>query len=179
VEARTLAGPKIVVSTGDANQAHAALKIIAPPGRRYVCAVIDPQSAIFAWEAFEALALDEHAMDVLVLFPDAMDVGRGLSAYLKNGTKLDRYYDPNADWRRVAKESPNPASALRALYERRMRELIGFEVGRPRTVVRAGTKDGALYRLIYGSRSKKGIAIWDDIARRSRDEQIEMYLPDV
>jgi three-Cys-motif partner protein len=70
----TSLGPKIVVSTGDANKAHYALKEVAGLGPRYVCAVIDPVSAIYEWEAFEALAYMEKALDTLVLFPDAMDL---------------------------------------------------------------------------------------------------------
>src|SRR5205823_4691268 len=111
-------GPKVVVATGDANTAHAALKILVPPGRRYICAVIDPEHAIYEWSALEALAYHEKAMDVLLLFPDEMDLGRGLAYYLREGggAKLDRYFPPGTDWRGVAKASPHPASALRALY---------------------------------------------------------------
>jgi hypothetical protein len=38
---RTLGGPKVIVCTGDANHAHLALKLIAPPKNRYLLAVID------------------------------------------------------------------------------------------------------------------------------------------
>ena len=33
--------------------------------RRYVLGIIDPTRAMFEWEAFEALAMYERAMDVL------------------------------------------------------------------------------------------------------------------
>jgi three-Cys-motif partner protein len=170
-------GPKVVVSTGDANVAHSALKILAPQGRRYICAVIDPQSAIFKWHALEALAFHEKAMDLLVLFPDAMDLGRGLKYYLEpgRGLKLDHCFAPGTDWRSVAQANPHPESALRVLYESDMRRLLGFEVGRPQTVLRAGT-NLPLYRLIFGSRSRKGIDIWNDICKRKPDEQYELPL---
>lgn len=90
----------------------------------------------------------------------------------------DRYFDPNADWRTVAKSSARPASALRELYESRIRTLIGLEVGRPRTVTIA-EKKRALYRLVYASRSKFGIELWEDVARRSRERQDEFHLPGV
>jgi hypothetical protein len=67
---------------------------------------------------------------------------------------------------------------LRTLYEEQMRSLIGLEVGRPRTISRAGT-NMALYRLVFGSRAQKGIDIWNDICRRTREEQYEMFLGDV
>jgi three-Cys-motif partner protein len=175
-------GPKIVVSTGDANKAHYALKEVAGLGPRYMCAVIDPASAVYEWEAFEALAYTEKALDTLVLFPDAMDLGRGLPYYLRQGKgdKLDRCFGPVGmrEWREIARQAAHPESALRALYENQMRSLIGLEVGRPRTVTRTGTKM-ALYRLVFGSRNQKGIDIWNDICRRTRDEQYEMFLGDV
>jgi three-Cys-motif partner protein len=170
-------GPKIVVSTGDANVAHAALKILAPKGRRYICAVIDPHSAIYEWNALAALTYHEKAMDLLVLFPDAMDLGRGLAQYLREGRgqKLDRCFAFGRDWRAVAKMSAHPESALRVLYEEDMRRLLGFRVGRPETVRRAGT-NLPLYRLIFGSKSQKGIDIWDDICKRKPGEQYELPL---
>jgi hypothetical protein len=49
-------GPKVIVTTGDANATHLALKAVAPQGKRYICAVIDPASAVYTWEALEAVA---------------------------------------------------------------------------------------------------------------------------
>lgn len=168
-------GPKIVVSTGDANKAHTALKVIAPPGRRYICSVIDPQSAIYEWHALEALAFREKAMDVLLLFPDEMDLGRGLAYYLRDGGggKLDRYFPSGTDWRGIAKASPHPASALRRLYEERMETLLGFKIGHPKTV---SMGQRPLYRLIFASRNQLGIDIWNDICKRTRGEQYELPL---
>lgn len=166
-------GPKVVVATGDANTAHAALKLIAPQGRHYICAVIDPESAVYEWSALEALAYHEKAMDVLLLFPDEMDLGRGLAYYLREGrgAKLDRYFPPGTDWRSVAKASPHPASALRCLYEERMETLLGFKVGHTKTV---SMGKRALYRLVFGSRDQLGINIWNDICTRTRGEQYEL-----
>ena len=171
-------GPKVVVATGDANTAHVALKLIAPQGRRYMCAVIDPNHAIYEWSALEALAFREKAMDVLLLFPDEMDLGRGLPYYLRDGggAKLDRYFPPGTDWRGVAKASAHPASALRALYEERMETLLGFKIGGPKTV---SMGNRALYRLVFGSRDPLGIKIWNNICTRTRGEQYELPFLDL
>jgi three-Cys-motif partner protein len=171
-------GPKIIVSSGDANSAHTALKVVAPPGRRYICSVIDPQSAIYEWRALEALAFREKAMDVLLLFPDEMDLGRGLAYYLREGSggKLDRYFPPGTDWRGVAKASAHPSSALRRLYEERMETLLGFKIGHPKTV---SMGQRALYRLVFASRNQLGIDIWNDICKRTRGEQYELPFLDV
>jgi hypothetical protein len=111
-----------------------------------------------------------------------MDLGRGLPYYLRpgRGGKLDRCFGVGSEelWRERAKASGHPESALRELYEEQMRTKLTLKVGRPRTISRFGT-NMPLYRLVFGSRSQKGIDIWDDICRRSRDEQIEFPLLDV
>ena len=172
-------GPKVVITTGDANTAHFAVKALEPDGWHYLCAIIDPQRAIYEWTALEALAYGERAMDVLMLFPDEMDLGRGLTAYLEGGgVKLDRCFGP-ADWRAAVRADPRHApSALRALYERQMQRLLGFKIGRAKTVEIAKTRR-ALYRLVFGSRNKLGIEIWENICRRTPGEQYEMWLPGV
>jgi three-Cys-motif partner protein len=166
-------GPKIVVSTGDANHAHVALKVLAPRTRRYICAVIDPESAIYEWQALERLADGERAMDVLMLFPDEMDLGRGLRYYLERGEKLDRLFPPGTEWRSVARSSAHAPSALRRLYEQQMASLLSFKIGHPKTVSLAGRP---LYRLVFASRDNLGIKIWNEICRKTRDEQYELPL---
>jgi three-Cys-motif partner protein len=172
-------GPKVIISTGDANLAHRALKILMRERRRYLCAVIDPPSAIYEWRAFESLAWGERAMDVLTLFPDEMDIGRGLAYYLREGggAKLDKYYPPRAPWREVASANPAHApAALRAFYENEIERLLGFTIGQPKTISTGLGR--ALYSLVFGSRNALGVNIWNDIVRRSRNEQIELPILD-
>jgi three-Cys-motif partner protein len=173
-------GPKVVVATGDANEAHHALKIIAPDERRYICAVIDPPSAIYEWRALDALTFHERAMDLLTLFPDEMDIGRGLAYYLRTGggDKLDKYFPKASDWRAVVNANPAHApSALRAFYETEIERLLGLKIGKPKTISTGVGR--ALYRLVFASRKQLAIDIWNDIVRRSRNEQIELPLLDV
>jgi three-Cys-motif partner protein len=167
-------GPKVVVCTGDANDAHLAFKLVVQPGWRYICAALDPPSAIYKWRALEALSFREKAMDVLTIFPDEMDIGRGLTYYLRErrGEKLNEYFPPKTDWRSVAKANPAHApAALRTLYENEMERLLDFKIGKPKTISMGGR---ALYRLVFGSRKQLGVDLWNDICRRSRDEQIEL-----
>src|SRR5439155_26369456 len=121
-----LSGRKIVLATQDANIAHLALKRLAPQGRRYICCVIDPQSAIYEWNALAGLVYCERHIDVLELFPDEIDLSRGLAYYLRDGggDKLDRYFPDRVDWRSVAKSHAHPQSALRRLYEEKMELLL-------------------------------------------------------
>jgi three-Cys-motif partner protein len=166
-------GPKVIVSTGDANMAHVALKKIVPVGRRYICAVVDPPHAIYEWNAMEMLTFHARAMDVLTLFPDEMDIGRGLPYYLREGhEKLDKYFPRHVEWRAVVKANPaHPTAALRARYEQEI-ERLGFKIGNPKTI--SMDQGPALYRLVFGSRSGLGIKLWNNICLRSRYEQYEL-----
>lgn len=161
----TLGGPKIIVSTGDANEAHVALKMVAPRGKRYVCAVIDPESAIYEWDAMVGLAAYEEGFDALILFPDEMEA-RALKYYMRGNQKLDRCYGRGVDWQSRIRASAHPASDLRLLYEERLKSL-GLLVGRPKTVSMANTRR-ALYRLIFVTRSAFAIKLWQRILERPR-----------
>jgi three-Cys-motif partner protein len=150
-------GLKVIVATGDANAAHLALNEVVPAGRRYICAVIDPPSAIYEWGALEMLTFREKAMDVLTLFPDEMDIGRGLSYYLRKGRgqKLDKYFPPGTDWREVARaNAAHPTAALRALYEDEIERRLDFKIGNAKTISMGGGR--ALYRSSSRARASSG-----------------------
>lgn len=171
-------GPKVVITTGDANTAPFILQpLIASLGRRrYALAVIDPFSAVFHWKAFEALTLYERAMDVLALFPDEMDLGRNLGYYLnseKAGRKLDLFFGTRG-WREIVRAHPQRAEhVLRVLYEEQMQRILGFKIGQPRAVGRARRP---LYQLIFGSKDDLGIKLWNEVGRRTPGGQDELFL---
>lgn len=170
-------GPKIVISTGDANLAgRYVAELLRPFGRRrYILAFIDPFSAGYHWNAFFELTAWEKAMDVLALFPTAMDLGRNFSYYRNNekaGRKLDRYFE--CDWRSVVDHNPQHAEHdLRVLYEQRMHSILGFEIGHPKGV---GFNKRPLYHLIFGAKHKLGMNLWNSVNRRTPWEQDELFL---
>jgi three-Cys-motif partner protein len=178
-EATTIGGPKIVISTGNANDAARYLaELMRPFGkRRYLLAFVDPTSAGYHWHAFEELALYERAMDVLALFPTTMDLGRNF-AYYRNwpdsGRKLDDYF--GFAWRPIVDANPKHAEhELRALYEQQMHTILGFEIGHPKGVAIGFTR-APLYHLIFGSKSKFGMDLWNKVNRRDPFEQEELWL---
>jgi len=170
-------GAKIVVATGDANVATRFLKeLMRPLGkRRYLLAFIDPFSAGYHWNAFEELAIYERAMDVLALFPTAMDLGRNFTYYRNSpasGVKLDHYM--GCEWRHIVDANPQHAEHdLRILYEQRMQNILGFKIGHPKGV---GFNKRPLYHLIFGSKSESGMKLWNDVNRRDAFEQEELWL---
>lgn len=167
-------GPKIVVATGDANDAARYLaEVMRPFGkRRYLLAFIDPTKAGYHWSAFEELAIYERHMDVLALFPTAMDLGRNFSYYLSAPKKIDAYM--GCEWQHLVKANPNHAEHdLRVLYEQRMNSILGFKIGHPKGV---GFTKMPLYHLIFGSKSEFGMNLWNDVNRRNAFEQEELWL---
>jgi three-Cys-motif partner protein len=169
-------GPKIVIATGDANNAARYLaELMSRFGkRRYLLAFIDPFSAGFHWRAFEELAVYERAMDVLALFPTAMDLGRNFSYYRNSpaGMKIDRYI--GCEWRQIVDANPQHAEHdLRLFYEQRMKTMLGFKIGHPKGV---GFTKVPLYHLIFGSKSEFGMKLWNDVNRRNAFEQEELWL---
>jgi len=170
-------GPKIVVTTGDANALPLFVRALQPRvRRRYTLAVIDPHSAIFAWDSLMALCVDESAFDVLSLFPDRIDLARGMSYYLKNpsGSKLDAYFGTK-EWRDAVHNSPrHPEHALLRLYERQMERLLDMKIGKPKGV--GPTRRALLYHLIFASKSQFGIDLWNRVNTPEWDGQDELYL---
>ena len=170
-------GPKIVVATRDANTAARYLaELMRPFGkRRYLLAFIDPFSAGYHWKAFEELAMYERAMDVLALFPTAMDLSRNFTYYRNSatsGTKLDDYF--GCEWRHIVDANPMHAEhELRVLYEEQMNTILGFKIGHPKGVFRTKVP---LYHLIFGSKSEFGMKLWNNVNRRDAFEQEELWL---
>jgi three-Cys-motif partner protein len=179
-ETATLFGPKIVIATGDANAAARYLaELMRPFGRyRYLLAFIDPFSAGYHWQAFQELAMYERHMDVLALFPTAMDLGRNFTYYRNSpsaGKKIDDYM--GCEWRHLVDANPKHAEHdLRVLYEQRMNRTLGFKIGHPKGVGRTRVP---LYHLIFGSKNELGMNLWNEVNRRDAYEQDELFLDGV
>jgi len=171
-------GPKIVITTGDANALPAFVKALQPKKAwRYSLALVDPSSAMFWWESLGMLAYGERAMDVISLFPDSIDLARGMTYYLNDpvaGAKIDRYFG-HEEWRDIVRASPRHCEhALLRFYEEQIAGLLGMQIGRPRGV--GPTRRQLLYHLIFASKSQFGVDLWEKVNRLDWDGQDELYL---
>lgn len=170
--------PKVVITTGDANWVTLRLAPLLDSlgKRRYVLGIIDPTKAIFDWDAFEALAMYERAMDVLAIFPDVMGIMRALPYYMHNeasAAKLSRFLGP-IDWRPIVKDEPRRAEhRLCEAYEEQMRTLLDFHIGNKRGV---GPNRLPLYHLIFGSKRESGMDLWNSVTSRQPNGQDELFL---
>ena len=166
-------GPKVIVSTGDANEAPVFVKMLLPAWeqRRYSIALIDPPGLDFTWDAVGALTLNER-LDLLMLFAEDMDLQRNLALYLgPPDNKADRYF-PNG-WREVAWEAmPHEGPALRRFYKGKLASQLGYEHTAEFDPVIRNKKQSELYKLIFASKHKLGLKIWEKVNGPGTDPQL-------
>lgn len=163
-------GPKVAVITGDANRAVPIVKRMMPAfdGRRIVLSIVDPYGVKFDWDSLAGLTLHER-MDLFMLFPEDMDIERNL----QHEERLDRYMPPGFDWQSAVKQSRNRGRVMREIYELGLKQELQLLVGEPKTLRVNGHE---IYKLLYASRNKAGLEVWNHARRESPDGQIELYL---
>lgn len=174
-------GPKVVIYSGDANDASPYIKQLLPAwaGVRYTLAMFDPCSASYDWDALSMLVMDERSFDFLMLFADGMDIKRNLNHYRSSaeaGAKLNRYFGTTG-WREVAAVHARPAQvalALRDLYTDRLRREHNLLIGDEKQV--RNRRQAELYRLIFASKHQLGIDLWNKANRRNAYGQDQLYL---
>lgn len=166
-------GPKAIVSTGDANDTPVFVKMLLPAWeqRRYSIALIDPPGFDFRWEAVGQLTLNER-LDLLMLFAEDMDLERNLGRYLGvPDNKADGYF-PHG-WREVARNStPHEGPALRRFYKEKLAAQLGYEYTAEFDRVIRNAKNSELYKLIFASKHKLGLKIWEKVNGPANDPQL-------
>lgn len=176
IKGAVTSGPKVIVLTGDANDAPVFIRALMPAfeHNRYALSLIDPPSLSFWWESLEALTFNER-MDLMLLFAEGMDLNRNLDRYAaQEKSKLDRFIG-TTEWR-SRMTTTRPTLALRELYKERMHKYLGYEwFGAYDRPVR-NSRQAELYKLIYASKVKLGSDIWDRANKDDADGQISMLV---
>jgi three-Cys-motif partner protein len=170
-KALNVVGPKCAVLTGDANDAVALVKLMMPglPGRRIALTMLDPYGVSINWLSLDKLTLHER-MDLFMNFPEDVDLERNWR--LKE--RIDRYMPHGADWQKAVSEAPrNRGRAFREVYSKGIEEQLGLVVGDP-VVVRAENRE--IYKLLYASRHRAGLEVWDHARRVDPGGQLEFPL---
>ena len=172
----TLLGPKVIVSTGDANDVPLYVKQLLPAWERhrYSIALIDPPGLDFSWNSLGALTLNER-LDLLLLFAEDMDLQRNFGTYLTGslGNKADRYFPYG--WREIAWASiPHEGPVLRRFYKEKLRDQLGYEAIAEFDKVIRNAKRSELYKLIFASKHQLGLKIWNEVNGPRDDPQLEL-----
>ena len=176
IKSAVTTGPKVIVLTGDANDAPVFIRALMPAWEhnRYALTLVDPPSLSFWWKSLEALTFNER-MDLMLLFAEGMDLNRNLDRYAaKEQSKLDRFIG-TTDWRDLLTER-RPTIALREFYKERMRKYLGYESFSSYDRPVRNSKHAELYKLIFASKIKLGSDLWDKSNKDDPDGQISLIV---
>ena len=159
---------------GDANQVVKEIMKSIPAGSLSL-AFLDPHGLDLHFSTLQALA--RRRFDLIVFFPDYVDVIRNLKQYMEEAnSKVDRAFGDTTWRRRVEKAHPDhKIDVLFDIYTERIRSL-GYRYCEPKRISIPG---GAyLYRLIFCSRHPLGARIWRSVARDDADGQRSLAFPE-
>lgn len=161
--------PESQVLLGNANDRIRDIVAQIPPKSLSV-AFLDPYNLGLHFSTLQALS--ERRSDLIIFFPDHLDVLRNWKAYYKDQyeSNLDRVLGPDVPWRSVLENTPpqNRIEQLRRMYEGQIRTLGYTQFEYERISMPSGPP---LYRLIFCSRHEAGAKIWRGISRVSPDQQ--------
>ena len=159
---------------GDCNQIIGQLLPFIPD-RALTLAFIDPEGLDARFETIRTLTSDRR-VDLLVLFADAYDVVRNVDQLYFNNpdSKLDQTLGPNSNWRQrwrsLGNQRGTQARALFAeIYKDQLRRELGYQVFGEKVMK---SEKGPLYRLIYASKSAKGLEFWDKVTNKDSGGQL-------
>jgi three-Cys-motif partner protein len=142
------------------------------PEQALTLAFIDPQGVDIEFETLRELSRG-RAVDFLILLADAVDAARNLSIYEKPDSKMDRFLGPESGWRSELRDlrSEKLRQALCSLYKRQLQRL-GYRHFAHRTM--EGER-GPLYKLVFASKSARGLEFWRIAASRHRSGQQNLF----
>lgn len=148
----------VTILKGDANQSAASLAAAIPNGSLGI-AFIDPYSLDVHFRTIARLAAT-HALDLIVLFSDAIDIVRNVEEYYypRKSDKLDLFLGETSNWRRHWDAmSVREAPAVRQLFADIYVEQLGrLGYSHCKTWQLDGPK-GPVYRLVYATKHPLGL----------------------
>lgn len=154
---------------GDANRVVTQVVRTIPPTDTLSLGFLDPYGLHLHFTTVQKLS--ERSTDLIIFFPDHIDVLRNWQAYYADDpeSNLDRVLGTSA-WRdRKAATPPDRwIEVLRELYEGQLRTL-GYAEFRYERI--RNSEGRPLYRLIFCSRHKMGGDLWTRTSSKKPDEQ--------
>jgi three-Cys-motif partner protein len=161
--------PESQILHGDANEKIYDIVKEIPDGSLSL-AFLDPYGLHLEFDTLRILS-DKRA-DLIIFFPDHLDALRNWEHhYLDNpDSNLDRCLGKGANWRSfLMKAAPqNRVEVLRQLYEKQLREILGYSFFE---YERIKMKGHFLYRLIFCSRHEIAAKLWRGISGIKPDGQ--------
>jgi three-Cys-motif partner protein len=146
--------------------------------RSLTLAFIDPEGLDARFETIQRLT-SNRAVDLLILFPDAMDISRNVERYYlpNRQSKLDEFLGPRSGWRDEWQalgnvEGERAREFFAKIYMNQLKTQLGYKQFGQRVMK---WDRGPLYRLIYASRSEVGLKFWHEVLKKDVGGQRELF----
>ena len=166
------AADRAEVLIGDCND-HVAALAGTLENEALSLAFIDPTGLQFRWESLVTLT-EASKTDFLILIPDRMDIVRNLADLLKPGnSRLDDALGADSGWRTDMAALPNHSGAnlckaIAGVYQRRLRDELGFSHVAVETIRTHSGAGRALYSVLFASRNPLGLDFWNKSVQKPR-----------
>jgi spore photoproduct lyase len=175
---------RVKIIPGDCNEKIG--KIIAEiPERSLSLAVVDPTGLHIKFETLKKLT-ERLRIDLIITFPEGMDIKRNLSKYMKQSHGILDDYIGDEDWRQLF---PKDVKGINQLTSTHIEEnLIGYyrkNLGKlsykeirsgDEILIRSSQKNLPLYYLLFASKHPLGHTFWNKISKISPTGQIKLPL---
>lgn len=164
------ASSRSVVITGDCN--HKIAEIVTHiPSEALTVAFIDPTGLHAEFKTLMTLTAGRR-VDLVILFADQMDIVRNVALYAEQPeSNLDRVLGPDSSWRKAWKTlTDHSPSAISKLFTKIFKQQLMDRLGYVFTddLVLKNSKGDPIYRLVYASKSDRGLDFWKKITAKER-----------
>jgi three-Cys-motif partner protein len=166
--------PPFKMYRGDCNVEINAIVSDIPSGA-LTLAFLDPTGLHLDMETVRKLS-KRGAVDLLILFPDAVDVVRNLELYFQSeNSKLDLVLGQGSNWKLKFKALGNAGGQqVRELFEDiyidQLKALAGYKFFGSKVI--NGDK-GPLYKLVYASKDERGLDFWNKSIEKGLSGQLQ------
>ena len=166
------AANRFKIFRGDCNEVVEEVAKEIPRGA-LALAFIDPTGLHVKMDTITKLA-SAGRVDLLILFPDAVDILRNLDTYRsQEDSNLDQFLGRDSNWRReldeLAGAEPSKVRQMfTTLYKSQLEKHAKYKVFGEEVIK---GPQGPLYRLIFASKHEKGSEFWEKVTKKEHGGQ--------
>lgn len=162
---------------GDCNELVDSIVSSLPKGS-LTLAFLDPTGLHLHFKTVQRLS--KHGpVDLLILFPDAVDILRNDRAYYFDLPKsnLDQVLGPDSNWRKRLEaldieDGKTKRKLYAQIYKDQLQSLAGYDYF---AELEISGNSGPLYRLVYATKHPQGIEFWNKSILKEFDGQKRLF----
>jgi spore photoproduct lyase len=157
------------------------------PEKSLSLAVVDPTGLHIKFETLKKLT-EYLRIDLIITFPEGMDIKRNLSKYIKQSHGILDDYIGDENWRQLFQQDIRDINLLTSThteknligYYRRNLDRLGYgEIkSGDEILIRSSQKNLPLYYLLFASKHSLGHTFWNKISKISPAGQMKLPLGD-